>query len=119
MSLWIQENLVHVHPIGMLLGAKPAVQLVDDVPAFCWVSIFVRAGTELARLSHHPGPFLSCSFVRWSKKKEVSCEGQGSCGHHLKIKGPRDKGALAQRCFTQRGINIWNRLTSEVAEAAL
>lgn len=58
---------------------------------------------------------LFCSL----EQKSRSRVGQGSWGHRLKIKGPRDKGELAQPCFTQRGINIWNRLTSEVAEAVL
>jgi len=61
---------------------------------------------------------MSCSFVRWSKK-QCSCEEQGSWGHRLKRKGPGDKGELVQPCFTRREINMWNRLTSEVAEAAL
>lgn len=91
--------------------------LVRNDLAFCWVYIFVVAGMELACPSHS-GPYLGCSFGCWSKK-QISCEGQGSWGHCLKIKRCRDKGELVQLCFTQKGINIWNRLTSEVAEAVL
>lgn len=94
------------------------MQFVEGVPAFYWVSVFVRAGPGLACLSS-PQTLPELLFCSLEQKKQVSCEGLSSWGHHLKIKGHRDKGELAEPLLTQRRINIWNRLTCEVAEAML